>query len=256
MTLRRRSEARPRRPTTAALRPPVPLPPIVNCLIGQEPLPPADTREGWRRFVPICDTHLDEVRAHAGRPAWRALMQVVARLNNEDIDPSWLEETSLASTAEVGLMFNDERRAEFVSLLSQGHTVGAVCKIVGVSLATVLRHRRDNPTFAEDFNLAYELGTQVYEEELFRSGVKGRQKAVWYKGEKVGTERVYSDANLQFALKGRRPSVYREGQSTIVNLNQESATGNIDLSRLSDEELEQYERIIRKASAESEPIEG
>ena len=221
--------------------------PVEHCLIGHEALP-AD-REDWRRFVPICDEHLDEVRRNSTRTSWRALMQMVARINTVDVDPTWLEEASLAEP--LGEPFTDERRGEFLMLMAEGNTVTYCCQKVGVSFTTVLKHRRDNPTFAEEFQLAYEQGTQVYEQELFRSGVKGRLKPVWYKGEKVGTERVYSDSNLQFALKGRRPQVYREGQSTIVNLTQETGGAtDLDLSKLSDEELEQYERLLRKASGD------
>ena len=63
------------------------------------------------------------------------------------------------------------------------------------------------------------------EEELHRRSTKGVLEPVFYKGEMVAKIRKFSDPLLMFALKGKRPEIYRERFDVNQNV-----TGSLDLN--------------------------
>lgn len=58
----------------------------------------------------------------------------------------------------------------------------------------------------------------MLEDEARRRAVDGVDEPVFQGGELVGHVRRYSDRLLEFLLRGRRPTVYREGASVDVHL--------------------------------------
>ena len=76
-----------------------------------------------------------------------------------------------------------DRRQAFLEALAHSGNVTEACEQSGLSRATAYRLRR---------------ATQGVEEQVF------------YGGERVGTQRKYSDALLQFLLRARRPEQFRD----------------------------------------------
>lgn len=93
-------------------------------------------------------------------------------------------------------MFTPERKREFLDLYSEGGSVATCAKAIGVSHVTIFNHKRTDPEFAREFELAMEANTDRLEDHLYRmateKGIPGNVAAVF------GT------------LKARRPSVWRE----------------------------------------------
>jgi hypothetical protein len=83
--------------------------------------------------------------------------------------------------------------------------------------------------FEKDWQAAEETGTDALEDEARRRAMDGVDKPVFYKGQRCGYVREYSDTLLIFTLKARRPEKYREvpqpgagGQDTLRELLAES----------------------------------
>jgi len=66
------------------------------------------------------------------------------------------------------------------------------------------------PEYAERFQQAKEDVADVLEKEAIRRAYAGVEEPVYWKGERCGTIRKYSDTLLIFLLKGLRPERYRE----------------------------------------------
>lgn len=54
------------------------------------------------------------------------------------------------------------------------------------------------------------MAADLLEEEAFHRAVEGRDVEIYYKGEKVGTKKIYSDRLLAFLLKGAFPDKYKD----------------------------------------------
>jgi hypothetical protein len=109
-----------------------------------------------------------------------------------------------------GRLATARRKSLALELLSQGHTLAHVRKVLGINRVTVFRWRKDDPSFAEAYSDAMEAGTDVIEQEARRRAVDGYDRPVFQGGGLVGFERVYSDMLAALLLRGRRPEVYRD----------------------------------------------
>jgi hypothetical protein len=102
------------------------------------------------------------------------------------------------------------RKSLALDLLSQGHTLAHIRKVLGVNRVTVFRWRKDDPSFAQAYSDAMEAGTDVIEQEARRRAVDGHDQPVFQGGKQVGVVRVYSDMLAALLLRGRRPEIYRD----------------------------------------------
>jgi len=71
-----------------------------------------------------------------------------------------------------------------------------------------IRWKKVLPKFSEAWDEAEKLYIHILEEEAHRRAVDGVKKDVYFKGEVVGTEMVYSDGLLQTLLKANDPGKY------------------------------------------------
>ena len=106
-----------------------------------------------------------------------------------------------------------EKDEKFFATLAKLGTVGAACQAARYSRATVYRWRKEDEEFRRRWDEADEQYVELMEHEADRRAVKGTSRPVFYKGEKVGQVREYSDTLLMFRLKAKRPGVYRENSS-------------------------------------------
>lgn len=88
--------------------------------------------------------------------------------------------------------------------------VQAAADAAGCSRNGIGRWRRDNPDFAIAWQNARDTIADIHEDELHRRAVTGIDEPIFYKGENVATVKRYSDGLLMFALKGLRPTRYRD----------------------------------------------
>jgi hypothetical protein len=101
-------------------------------------------------------------------------------------------------------------RRAFLKVLAVTCNVGAACRVARVGRATAYRHRHAEPKFARAWDDACEDAADLLELEARRRAVEGVEKPVFYRGERVGVVREYSDSLLMFLLKGCRPEKFRE----------------------------------------------
>jgi hypothetical protein len=85
---------------------------------------------------------------------------------------------------------------------------------IGIDLRTHRYWMQKDAVYVEAFQRAEAVVADRIEDEMFRRGVEGVERGVWYNGVQVGTERHYSDTLLIFAAKGAMPEKYRDRVDT------------------------------------------
>lgn len=108
----------------------------------------------------------------------------------------------------------------FLEALAEGFSVSAAAGRAGFSRATVYQRRKDNAVFAEAWDNAYEMGSDVLEDEARRRAIEGTDRPVYQGGALVGLVREYSDRLLELMLKARRPDRFREHVKANVTVEQ------------------------------------
>lgn len=150
----------------------------------------------------------------------------------------------------------DDWRVLFLAAFEERGTVIQACRAAGVGRSTVYEERKRNQAFADAWAEVEEDTTEIMEREGYRRAVEGwieRQKFERNEAgelELVEQVRKFSDTLLIFLLKARRPKVYRE------RIEHSGPGGgplehrvNLDLSKLTDEQLAALEAIQPDAGA-------
>lgn len=94
----------------------------------------------------------------------------------------------------------------------------AAAKAVGVSLQFVYQWAKDDKAVGERLKEAARVGTQGLVSAAIKRAVHGVAKGVYFKGERVDEEIVYSDGLLQTLLKAKVPEFAKEGENGPVNV--------------------------------------
>lgn len=141
----------------------------------------------------------------------------------------------------------------FEAVVTSGGNVSRACERVKISRVRIYEKRAQDPEFAARLEEAKERGVDVLEDEAIRRAFEGIEEPVgFYKGVSYEVRTNYSDALIQFLLKGNRPSKYRE-RITTESFNFDVT--NQDYSRLSDEELKQLAALLEKAQVKPQVAE-
>lgn len=123
------------------------------------------------------------------------------------------------------------KRAAFLKALEEnGGNITAACKTARYARQTAYEARERDPAFAKAWDEAVERGIDALEDEALRRAHNGTLKPVFYRGEKCGSVREYSDTLLIFMLKAKRPLKFRDNVAI-------EHSGKIDHASLTDEEL-------------------
>lgn len=133
------------------------------------------------------------------------------------------EESSLVIVAEVPnakKRISKRKQQIFLETLRQTGQIKKSAEAAGYTTSVFLRRlRKEDPEFAQAWDEALEAGIDVLEDEAIRRAHEGIEKDVYYQGEVVGTEVQYSDALLQFILRGNKPEKYRENVNVQGTIN-------------------------------------
>lgn len=103
----------------------------------------------------------------------------------------------------------NKARRVFLDALSRGYSVTHAASQAGVHRNRFYELRQVDERFGQDWQDAYEAGTDVIRDEVRRRGVDGWDEPVFQRGELVGHIRKYSDTLLLAEAKRRDPS-YRD----------------------------------------------
>lgn len=101
-------------------------------------------------------------------------------------------------------------REAFLLALEDTANVSKACKRAKLPRRSAYDWRDDDADFAAAWDAAVDRGTDALEDEAVRRATEGTLKPVFYKGEKCGSIREYSDTLLMFMLKARRPEKFKE----------------------------------------------
>ena len=100
-------------------------------------------------------------------------------------------------------------RGAFIERLKATGNVTLAAAGAGVTRQHAHRTRNRNRAFRRSWEDALEQAMDLLEGEARRRAT-GIKRDVWYGGEKVGTESVYSDTLVIFLLKAHRPAKFRD----------------------------------------------
>lgn len=111
------------------------------------------------------------------------------------------------------------------AIVTSGGNVSRACERVKITRNAVYDKRDSDPAFAARLELAKERGVDVLEDEAVRRAFEGVEEPVgFFQGVSYEVRTNYSDALIQFLLKGNRPNKYRERIST-ENVNLDASKG-------------------------------
>jgi len=83
-------------------------------------------------------------------------------------------------------------------------------QIAEISSTKLRKWIRKLPGYQRAWDDAREIAADGLEIEAYRRAVEGNPQPVYYRGEKIGTRKEYSDLLLLFLMKGARPEKYRD----------------------------------------------
>lgn len=106
----------------------------------------------------------------------------------------------------------------------------------GVSYWTHYAWLKNDPEYKKAFEAAKEIIVDRAEDEAWRRGMKGIDKPIYYKGQRVDVIKEYSDILLMFMMKGERPDKYNE---KVVQQHIGDQGGPIRLAFVDPEEAEE-----------------
>jgi hypothetical protein len=142
--------------------------------------------------------------------------------------------------------------------------VAKACKQTGITRGQFNRWIKNDPQFKRDYNDLVEALTDLLLEKAILRASKGTERHKFFKGEmiidprtgKPYVEREYSDSLLMFLLKGLRPDTFGDKNQVEVKTTSQSQFEKEALGKLSDEEIEQLERIMTKIGQPAGDTEG
>lgn len=127
--------------------------------------------------------------------------------------------TQELETLNARSVLSEKKKEKFLELLAQTGRITEAAKAVGYLDTTYLHKlRRKDEEFAKAWDLAIQAAADALEDEVMRRAQDGVAKPVFYKGEIVGYEQVYSDQLAMFMLRGMRPEKFNQkgsGTTTV-----------------------------------------
>lgn len=106
------------------------------------------------------------------------------------------------------------RQAAFLAALARTGRISRAASAVPMARDLHYRWVRDDPQYKALFEEVMARAADAWEDEAARRAVEGTVKPVYWRGQRCGGIREYSDGLLQFLLKGARPEKYRERVTT------------------------------------------
>jgi len=140
-------------------------------------------------------------------------------------------------------------RDEWLQAFRDLGMVSKACEAIGISRQTAYVERQRNEDFAIAWADVEEETTEEMEREAYRRAVEGVEEPMVSAGVHVTSVRKYSDRLLEFMLKARRPEKYRD-RVDVKHSGTVERRVKVDLSKLSDEEIEALEQLAAKMDAE------
>ena len=118
-------------------------------------------------------------------------------------------------------LINDKKKNDFLMTYIRCGSISKAARKCKIDRTTHYQWMK-NEKYAQAFEKARQHAGDLLEEEAYRRAVEGYSQPIYYKGEKVGSKKVYSDYLLAELLRGAKPEVYRDNKTEVnanVNIN-------------------------------------
>ena len=139
------------------------------------------------------------------------------------------------------------RQTAFLDGLRETGTLSGAARQSHVSRSTHYRWLARDPDYESAFAAATDEATDRLEEEARRRALDGVDEPIFYRGERIGVTRRYSDALLILLLRAKRPEQFRD---TVDLTTRTDDTGTVldpaIIKTLTDEEIQLARRLGRK----------
>lgn len=106
---------------------------------------------------------------------------------------------------------------KFLNVLEKVGIIAEACRQTKISISSYYAKYNKSEKFRRVVDEAMMNSTQILKDEAMKRAVYGVEKPVWYKGVRVGTDKVYSDSLLLALLKSRDPSFKEEVKNININ---------------------------------------
>lgn len=141
------------------------------------------------------------------------------------------------------------KKKRFLEEFAKCANLSTAAKIAGVDRNIHYKWLED-PEYVAAFDIAHKEACDAIDQEIYRRGAKGFLEPVFYQGKKVSDVRRYDSTLLIFFAKGLMPDKYRENFKGDINLKADvTANHNLDLTRLTNEQLEALDALYTAAVA-------
>ena len=139
----------------------------------------------------------------------------------------------------------EAKLADFLSHLAETGDVSVAAEHAGLRRSTLYKKRGTDAAFARRWAEALDQGLDRLQDHAVNRATVGVEKAVWSRGEQVGTVLQPDNRLLQFLLKAHRPDVYDRGRGA-------AAARPFDLAR----RMAEAEKRLARNEAELKKKEG
>ena len=153
---------------------------------------------------------------------------------------------------------DDARKTSFLMHLSRHGIPSLAAKAASPHTTTgnlegFKKARKNDPAFDEAWAIALEMAKDATEAELHRRAVEGVDEDVWYRGEKVGTTKKYSDNLLLARMKALDPERYGTTHQKVERTTEEIKT--ISFEDMSSKQRELMRQLLLSDAKDAEIVE-
>jgi hypothetical protein len=135
-------------------------------------------------------------------------------------------------------VWTEEQKDNFLRFLEKTCNATEAARLVGKKAVAAAALRQKDPRFAADWTETENAMLDMLEAKVIQRAIKGVKRGRYYKGEKIGADRFFSDQLALFLLRARRPAIY--GPQTADDAPEESAA---DIARMLEEKIEALRRV-------------
>jgi len=136
--------------------------------------------------------------------------------------------------------FTPARKHKFLEAFRRLGLLHTSAAVVDVVPETIRRHRKDDSTFAADYDEALQDFRETLESEAYRRAVHGLKEEIYYQGGVVGTKLNYSDRMLELLLKRHIPE-FRDKHQVDMNI-----SGGVLVVPGNEETAEEWEARLKE----------
>ena len=104
----------------------------------------------------------------------------------------------------------DKKKNEFLNNIVIYGTIEKAAEMTGIARQTHYDWRKSNDEYCMRFDEAMGMRCDNLEDAAYKRAVEGIEVNDYYKGEKIGSHREYSDTLLAILLKANLPHKYKD----------------------------------------------